>query len=115
MHTYHHVPNASEIKAAHPNPPVPYTLCLFSTTTSIVALDFIRPLPEEHGKDTILTMMDLLGANIHITATTAAQVAIILFDEWYCENSLILHLISDQDLLFTTKLWTAFHKLSMLN
>ena len=34
-----------------------------------VALDFIRPLPEEQGKDTILTMMDLLSADIHITAT----------------------------------------------
>ena len=66
-------------------------------------LDFIGTLPEEHGKDTILTMADLLGTDIHIAAThsmyTAAQVAVILFDEWYCENGLMLHLISDWDLL----------------
>ena len=82
----------------------------------MVALNFIRPLPEEHGKDTILTMTDLLSANIHITAThsmyTAAQVAVVLFNEWYCENGLMLHLISDWDPLFTTELWTALHKLT---
>jgi hypothetical protein len=64
-----------------------------------VALDFIGPLHEEDGKDTILTMTDLLGADIHITGThstyTPAQVAVVLFDKWYCENGLMLHLISD--------------------
>ena len=64
-----------------------------------VALDFIRPLPEEDGKNIILTMTNLLSADIRIAGThssyTAAQVAIVLFDEWYCENGLMLHLISD--------------------
>ena len=82
----------------------------------IVALDFIGPLPEEHGKDTILTMTDPLSADIHIIAThstyTAAQVAMILFNKWYCENGLMLHLISNWDPLFTTKLWTTLHKLT---
>ena len=81
-----------------------------------VALDFIGPLPEEHGKDTILTMTDPLGADIRIIAThstyTAAQVAVVLFDEWYCENGLMLHLISNWDPLFTADLWTALHKLT---
>ena len=81
-----------------------------------VALDFIGPLPEEHGKDTILTMTDPLRADICITAThstdTAAQVAVVLFNEWYCENGLMLHLISDRDPLFTAELWTALHKLT---
>ena len=81
-----------------------------------VALDFIGPLPEGHGKDTILTLTDLLGADLHITAThstyTAAQVAVILFNEWYCENGLMLHLISNWDLLFTAELWTTLHKLT---
>ena len=31
-----------------------------------VALDFIGPLPEEGGKDTILTMTDLLGAEVRL-------------------------------------------------
>jgi hypothetical protein len=81
-----------------------------------VALDFIGPLPEEDGKDTILTMTDPLGADIRIAGThstyTAAQIAVVLFDEWYCENGLMLHLVSDRDALFTAELWTALHKLT---
>lgn len=81
-----------------------------------VALDFIGPLPEEDGCDTILTMTDTLGAEIRIAAIhstfTAAQVATVLFDEWYCENGLMLNLISDRDALFTAELWTALHKLT---
>jgi hypothetical protein len=97
-------------KPTSPLHPLPVPDDHFNT----VALDFIGPLPEEHGKDTILTMTDPLRANIHITAThstyTAAQVAVVLFDKWYCENGLMLHLISNRDLLFTTNLWTTlFH------
>jgi hypothetical protein len=81
-----------------------------------VALDFIGPLPEENGKDTILTMTDPLGADIRIAGThssyTAAQVAVVLFDEWYCENGLMINLVSDRDALFTAELWTALHKLT---
>ena len=81
-----------------------------------VALDFVGPLPEEGGKDTILTMTDLLGAEvrlapIHSTAT-AAEVAVVLFDEWYCENGLMRQIISDRDPLFTSELWAALHKLT---
>jgi hypothetical protein len=82
----------------------------------IVALDFIGPLPEEDGKDTILTMTDILGANFWLAGAhskyTAAEVAVVLFDEWYCENGLMLQLISDHDALFTSDLWTALHKLT---
>ena len=81
-----------------------------------MALDFVGPLPEEGGKDTILTMTDLLGAEvrlapIHSTAT-AAEVAVVLFDEWYCENGLMRQIISDRDPLFTSELWAALHKLT---
>jgi hypothetical protein len=99
-------------KPTGPLHPLPVPDDHFDTVT----LDFIRPLPEEDGKDTILTMTDLLSADIYIAGThstyTAAQVAIVLFDKWYCENGLMLHLISDQDALFTAKLWTALHKLT---
>ena len=82
----------------------------------VVALDFVGPLPEEGGKDTILTMTDLLGAEvrlapIHSTAT-AAEIAVVLFNEWYCENGLMRQIISDRDSLFTSELWTALHKLT---
>ena len=99
-------------KPTGPLHPLPIPDNCFDT----VALDLIGPLPEEHGKDTILTMTDPLGADIRIAAThsadSAAKIAVILFDEWYCENGLMLNLISDQDLLFTAKVWTALHKLT---
>ena len=117
MHTYHHALNVSRTKTTNPNPLAPlHPLPVPDDHFDTVALDFIGPFPEEHGKDTILTTTDLLGADIRITAThstdAAAQVAMVLFDEWYCENGLMLHLISDRDLLFTTELWTALHKLT---
>ncbi|GLB33353.1 putative retrotransposable element tf2 155 kda protein type 1-like [Lyophyllum shimeji] len=81
-----------------------------------VALDFIGPLPEEDGKDTILTMTNLLGAEIRFAAVhssaTAADIAVVLFDEWYCENGLMRQIISDRDALFTSELWAALHKLT---
>ena len=82
-------------KPTGPLHPLPVPDNHFDTVT----LDFIGPLPEEDGKNTILTMTDLLGADIHIAGThssyTAAQVTVVLFDEWYCENGLMLHLVSD--------------------
>ena len=115
-----HIPSCSECqrnknctsKPTGPLHPLPVLDHCFDTIT----LDFIGPLPEEDGKDTILTMTDLLGADICITGThstyTAAQVTVVLFDKWYCENGLMLHLVSDQDALFTTELWTALYKLT---
>jgi hypothetical protein len=81
-----------------------------------VALDFVGPLPEEGGKDTILTMTDLLGAEVRLaplhSTATAAEVALVLFDEWYCENGLMRQIVTDRDALFTSELWTALHKLT---
>ena len=61
-------------------------------------------------------MTDALGTDICIAGThstyTTAQIAVVLFDEWYCENGLMLHLVSDRDTLFTAELWTALHKLT---
>ena len=91
-------------KPTGPLHPLPIPDNCFDT----VALDFIRPLPEENGKDTILTMMDPLGTDICIAAThsadTAAKIAIVLFDEWYCENGLMLNLVSNRDPLFTAEI-----------
>ena len=88
MHMYLHAPNAKS-HMSKPTSPL-HSLPVPDDHFDTVALDFIRPLPEEHGKDTILTR-----ANIHITAThstyTAAQVAVVLFNKWYCENGLMLH------------------------
>jgi hypothetical protein len=82
-------------KPTGPLHPLPIPDDRFDTVT----LDFISPLPEENGKDTILTMTDPLGTDIRIAGThssyTATQVAVVLFDEWYCKNGLMLNLVSD--------------------
>ena len=86
------------------------------TRFDAVALDFIGPLPEEDGFNLVLTITDALGADIRLipinTSYTAAQVAVVLFDDWYCENGLMLRLISDRDPLFTSEIWQALHKLT---
>lgn len=74
----------------------------------VVGLDFVGPLPVENGKDTIVTFTDLLGgADIRMAAITstitAEEFAVVLFDEWYCENGLMLQLVSDRDKLFISK------------
>lgn len=83
----------------------------------VVGLDFVGPLPVENGKDTIVTFTDLLGgADIRMAAITstitAEEFAVVLFDEWYCENGLMLQLVSDRDKLFISKVWAALHKLT---
>jgi hypothetical protein len=81
-----------------------------------VALDFVGLLPMEDGKDMILTITDGLGADFCIIGVnskdTAEQTALVLFNEWYCKNGLVSHLISDRNKAFTSKVWTALHKLT---
>jgi hypothetical protein len=81
-----------------------------------VAMDFVGPLPEENGFDGILTLTDRLGCDIRCIPVrmdyTAADVAEVFFNEWYCNNGLPLEIISDRDKLFTSAFWTALHKLT---
>ena len=81
-----------------------------------VAIDFIGPLPTDHGFDTIITFTDRLNSDIQIVPSTtnlsAEQLADIFFDRWYCENGLPLEIISDRDKLFISKFWKHLHKLT---
>jgi hypothetical protein len=81
-----------------------------------VCLDFMGPLPEDKGFNCILTLTDRLGSDICLIPTrtdiSAACLASIFFDEWYCENGLLLELISDCDKLFVLKFWKALHTLT---
>ena len=81
-----------------------------------VAIDFIGPLPEDDGKDCIITFTDRLGSDIQLAATrtdiNAEQLAYLFFDKWYCENGLPADIISDRDKLFMSKFWKALHKLT---
>jgi hypothetical protein len=81
-----------------------------------VCLDFVGPLPEDEGQNCILTITDRLGSDIRLIPTrtdiSAAKLAAIFFNEWYCENGLPLELISDHDKLFILKFWKALHALT---
>jgi len=82
-----------------------------------VALDFIGPLPEDNGKNCILTMTDRLGgADIRLIPTrtnaTAEETAALFFEHWYCENGLPSELVSDRDKLFVSRFWKALHSLT---
>ena len=81
-----------------------------------VALDFIGPLPKDQGSNCILMMTDCLGSDIHIiptwTDTLAEDVALLVFDNWYCNNGLPLNFVSDRDKLFVSCFWKALNKLT---
>ena len=81
-----------------------------------VAIDFVGPLPKDHGYNAIVTMTDRLGADIRIAPTrtdiSAEQFAVLFFDVWYCENGLPLEIVSDRDKLFVSKFWRALTKLT---
>jgi hypothetical protein len=81
-----------------------------------VCLDFVGPLPEDEGYNCILTITDRLGSDVRLVPTrtdiSAARLASIFFNEWYCENGLPLELISDHDKLFVSKFWKALHTLT---
>jgi hypothetical protein len=57
-----------------------------------ITMDFIGPLLLDKNFNCILTIMDRLGSDIRIIPTrsdiTAEDLAVIFFDNWYCENGL---------------------------
>ena len=73
-------------------------------------------MPEDDGKNCIVTFTDRLGSDIRLIPTrtdiTADQLAIIFFDEWYCENGLPSDIVSDRDKLFISRFWKALHRLT---
>jgi hypothetical protein len=90
--------------------PVPYACC------DSVAIDFVGPLPLDHGFNYLVTMTDRLGSDVRLVAIrsnlTAEAFAGILFEHWYCNHGLPLEIISDRDRLFTSCFWQKLHKLS---
>ena len=74
-----------------------------------ISMDFIGPLPTDQGFNCILTITDRLGSDIRIipttTTLTAKQLAVLFFDNWYCENGLPLNIVSDRDKLFMSAFW----------
>jgi hypothetical protein len=81
-----------------------------------VAIDFIGPLPEDEGKNSIITFTDRLGSDIQLVSSrtdiTAEELAYLFFDKWYCENGLPSEIVSDRDKLFVSRFWKSHHKLT---
>ena len=74
-----------------------------------ISMDFIGPLPLDQGHNCILTITDRLSSDIRIiptsTTLTAKELAILFFDNWYCENGLPTDIVSDRDKLFMSAFW----------
>ena len=81
-----------------------------------IAMDFISLLPWNGDYNSILTITDCLGSDIHIipttTTLTAKQLAELFFTNWYCKNGLLLDIVSDRDKLFLACFWKCLHKIT---
>jgi hypothetical protein len=80
-------------------------------------MDFIGLLLPDEGYDCIMTITDRLGgADIQIVPMRinimAEELAEQFFNHWYCENGLLLKIISDHDKLFISWFWTALNLLT---
>lgn len=83
---------------------------------SSVGIDFIGPLPADNGHDCIVTMTCRAGSDVRIIPCsikmTADELAVLFFNEWYCENGLPDEIVSDRDKLFVSKFWKSLTKIA---
>jgi hypothetical protein len=81
-----------------------------------VAMDFIRPLPLDSGYDCILSITDQLGSDVRIIPTcidiTTEDLAVLFFDNWFCENRLPDNITCNCDKLFISKFWKSLINLT---
>lgn len=81
-----------------------------------VVMYFIGLLPEDEGYNCILSMTDHLNSDIRIVATRTdimvEELAVIFFDEWYCENGLPDDIVCNRDKLFILCFWQVLHKVT---
>jgi hypothetical protein len=79
-------------------------------------MDFIGPLPVDNNCNCILSIIDRLGADICIIPTqidiTAEDLAVVFFNNWYCENGLPNEIICDCNKLFILRFWKTLTKLT---
>jgi len=83
-----------------------------------MVIDFIGPLPEDNGMNSIIMFTDHLGSDIQLipsqTNISAEELAYLFFDKWYCENGLPSEIISGRDKLFVSRFWKSLHKLTSI-
>ncbi len=101
---------ASTSRPAGPLHPLPVPDERFSS----IAIDFIGPLPEDHGFDFLATITDRLGADIKLipckSTVSAEEFATLFFDHWVSDNGCPSEIVSDRDRRFLSKFWSALMK-----
>jgi hypothetical protein len=123
QHTLHHLqrdfhfPNMRRYKSEHLHPagllmPLPVPQGVWTD----VALDFVEGLPKLRGKMVILTMVDRLSKYCHIVPLahpySAKSVAQAFFADIVRLHGVPKSLVSDRDLVFTSKFWKELMHLS---
>jgi transposase InsO family protein len=84
-----------------------------------IGIDFVGPLPLSKNRDaeydSVMVVIDLLTGMVHLvpsrTTYTAQEVAELIFSEVYKLHGLPKAIVSDQDILFTSRFWSHFQKL----
>jgi hypothetical protein len=85
-----------------------------------IGIDFVGPLPESenlNGKfDMLLVIIDHLTSMVHLAPTKqtyhAKDLAEVIFDQVYKLHGMPSHIVSDQDLLFTSTFWKTLNNLA---
>jgi hypothetical protein len=96
---------AEPLSQLAPFTPFPSQMCVLTVSQ----LTLLVPMPPDESFDSIITMTDHLGADIHIVLSSinlsVEQFTVIFFDHWYCENSFPTEIICDHNKLFLLKFW----------
>jgi hypothetical protein len=73
-------------------------------------MDFVEGFPRVAGKSVVLTVVDRFSKYAHFIALghpyTAASVAKVFFDSIVRLHGIPCSIVSDRDLVFTSKSWT---------
>ena len=91
--------------------PLPVPLDRFSD----ISMDFIGPLPNSRGFDTLFVVTDRLTGYMKVEPTlqiaTAKDIADLFHRTWYRQFGLPRAIVSDRDKLFLSKFWKELHRL----
>ena len=110
-------PTCQQAKAEHVK--YPGLLQPLATPTSswqVISMDFVEGLPNSHGYDCILVVVDLFSKYSHFIAMkhpfTALSVAKIFMTHIYKLHGLPTAIVSDRDKIFTSQLWRELFRLA---
>jgi len=80
-----------------------------------ISLDFVESLPKSHGFDVIMVVVDRLTKFVHFMPLshpyTASKVATVFMKEIYKLHGMPQSIVSDRDIVFTSKFWQELFRL----